>query len=366
MNKKNKAIIAIGGTGGHVFPGCNLANHLNTKNYDVELVTDKRGRIYLKEFKVCKISNLPSSPLINKNIFTKSVSVIVIIYSIIRAIFFLLLNRPKVIFGMGGYASFPICIAASILKIDFIIYENNLIIGKANKFLLPFAKKIIVSFKEVEGISNKYQNKIIEIGNIIKKEIINFPKKKEPLKKNGSNFNILILGGSQAAKIFAEKLPQIFKLCSEQGIKLKLYQHCLPNQNDTLKLFYQSSNIDYEIFNFSNKLENYFSKVNLAITRSGSSILAELTNANVPFITVPLPSSADNHQLKNAIYYKEKNLSYLIEEKDLNTKLFSFINEIYRDNSILDKILLNQRQYSDKNVYNNVDQLLKDIIHEEN
>ena len=50
MNKKNKAIIAIGGTGGHVFPGCNLANHLNTKNYDVELVTDKRGRIYLKEF----------------------------------------------------------------------------------------------------------------------------------------------------------------------------------------------------------------------------------------------------------------------------------------------------------------------------
>ena len=177
MNKKNKAIIAIGGTGGHVFPGCNLASHLNTKNYDVELVTDKRGRIYLKEFKVCKISNLPSSPLINKNIFTKSVSVIVIIYSIIRAIFFLLLNRPKVIFGMGGYASFPICIAASILKIDFIIYENNLIIGKANKFLLPFAKKIIVSFKEVEGISKKYQNKIKEIGNIIKKEIINFQKK---------------------------------------------------------------------------------------------------------------------------------------------------------------------------------------------
>ena len=104
----------------------------------------------------------------------------------------------------------------------------------------------------------------------------------------------------------------------------------------------------------------------MAITRSGSSILAELTNANVPFITVPLPSSADNHQLKNAIYYKKKNLSYLIEEKDLNTKLFSFINEIYRDNSILDKILQNQRQYSDKNVYNNVDQLLKDIKYEEN
>ena len=43
---------------------------------------------------------------------------------------------------MYGYASFPICIAATILRIRFIIYENNLYIGKANKYLLPFANKI--------------------------------------------------------------------------------------------------------------------------------------------------------------------------------------------------------------------------------
>ena len=42
---------------------------------------------------------------------------------------------------MGGYSSFPVCIAASILRIPFIIYENNLYIGKANKYLLPFAQK---------------------------------------------------------------------------------------------------------------------------------------------------------------------------------------------------------------------------------
>ena len=67
------------------------------------------------------------------------------ILSILRSLIFLILNRPSIIFGMGGYASFPICIAASILRIKFIIYENNLIIGKANKYLLPFAKKIFVS-----------------------------------------------------------------------------------------------------------------------------------------------------------------------------------------------------------------------------
>ena len=61
---------------------------------------------------------------------------------------------------MGGYSSFSICIAAYILKIKFIIYENNLIIGKANKILLPFAKKILVSYKDLEGVPKKYNDKI--------------------------------------------------------------------------------------------------------------------------------------------------------------------------------------------------------------
>ena len=64
-----------------------------------------------------------------------------------------------IIFGIGGYSSFPICFAAFILRINFIIYENNLIIGKANKYLLPFSKKIFVSFKDLEGVSKKYNNK---------------------------------------------------------------------------------------------------------------------------------------------------------------------------------------------------------------
>ena len=80
-------------------------------------------------------------------------------------------------------------------------------------------------------------------------------------------------------------------------------------------------------------------------------MLAELTNANIPFISVPLPSSADNHQLKNASYYQKNNLSFLIEEKDLNTKLYNLINDICQNRSLLNKIKMNQRQYSDKNVY---------------
>ena len=84
---------------------------------------------------------------------------------------------------MGGYASFPICIAAKFLNIRFIIYENNLVVGKANNFLLPFAEKILVSYKELEGISKQYQHKIFLSGNIIKKKSL-ILRKKDFRKKN--------------------------------------------------------------------------------------------------------------------------------------------------------------------------------------
>ena len=70
---------------------------------------------------------------------------------------------------MGGYASFPICFAGMILRIPFIIYENNLLIGKANRYFAPFAKKIFVSYKDIQGINKKYKNKTIVVGNILEK-----------------------------------------------------------------------------------------------------------------------------------------------------------------------------------------------------
>ncbi len=364
-NKIKKIIIATGGTGGHVFPAYNLAKHFVNKKINVELISDMRGLKYLQDYDDIKVTKIDSSTIFNKNIINILFSTFNIFNALIRSFFFLLKNRPNLVFGMGGYSSFPVCIASKILRIPFIIYENNLYIGKANKYLLPFAKKIFVSQKELEGVAEKYKKKTNVIGNIIRKEIINFEIKPD-LNEKFETLKILILGGSQAAKVFAEKLPEIFKKCKEQEISLKIYQQCLPEQNKLLSSFYKNSNIDFEIFNFTNNILDYFSKINLAITRSGSSMLAELINARKPFISVPLPSSADDHQLKNATYYEKNGYSYLIEEKDLNTKLFQMIKKISEDKTLLSEIISNQRQYSDKSVYENIDKLIEKTIHEEN
>ena len=88
MNKKIKTVIAVGGTGGHVFPGSNLALHLIEKNYDVKLITDNRGNKFLKSFKNLNITIISSSPISKKNLLTKFYNILVIIYSFKITFFF--------------------------------------------------------------------------------------------------------------------------------------------------------------------------------------------------------------------------------------------------------------------------------------
>ena len=149
---------------------------------------------------------------------------------------------------MGGYASFPVCMAARVLNIPFIIYENNLQFGKSNKYLSRYAHKIFVAYEEVQGIDEIYNSKIIKTGNIIREEILF---QELPKKNISDELSILILGGSQAAKSFGEFLPAIFSKCIKEGIKLNIFQQCVESQNDDLKSFYEKSKIKFEVFNFT-------------------------------------------------------------------------------------------------------------------
>ena len=138
------------------------------------------------------------------------------------------------------------------------------------------------------------------------------------------------------------------------------------NQNEKLSKFYRDNSIDYEVFNFSDQIINYYSKVNLVITRSGASVLGELINMKKPFISIPLPTSADNHQHKNAQFYQKKGYGFLLRERDIKDKLFDLIDAIFKDKSKLKNILSNQRQYSDKDIFKNINIELKKITDEKN
>ena len=181
--------------------------------------------------------------------------------------------------------------------------------------------------KRLEGVNDKYSDKIVRIGNIVREELIIKDFSLED--KIFDEMKILILGGSQAAKIFAEELPQIFLKLKNNKISIKVYQQCQKKQNEQLSQFYKKTKLDYEIFNFSNRIFDYYSKANLVITRSGASVLGELINFKIPFISIPLPTAADNHQYKNAEFYSKKGYGYLLEEKDIKNKLYDLIDSVF-------------------------------------
>ena len=362
--KKRKIVIATGGTGGHIFPAYSLARYFIEKKQPVEIVTDKRGFKYLQKYQDLNITINNSTTIFKKNIIKKIYSFIIILFSFFKGLIFLNKTKPKLVFGMGGYSSFPICLASKILKIPFIIYENNLITGKANKYLLPIAYKIFVAYPEVHGINKKYKSKIFLTGNILRKEIFDFNKDNKKL--NNDILSILVLGGSQAAKAFGELLPNIFKKCLESGIKLKIYQQCTESQNLMLENFYKLNNIDYELFNFSNNILKYFYKIDFAITRSGSSMISELLNCSVPFISIPFPYAAEDHQLYNAKYFEEKGYSFLIKENEINSNLFALIKSIHNDKNLLKQMSIIQNKHSDKETFKKISNEIENFVNEEN
>jgi len=362
IKEKIKIIIATGGTGGHVFPAFSLAKYFTEKNILTEIVIDKRGFKYIEKYSFPNVNIINSSTIFKKNPILLIWSLIKIILAFIKSFLFLIKSKPQVVFGMGGYSSFPICIASKILNIPFVIYESNLYLVKTNKFLLLYAHKLLVLYADLTGVPKKNEEKKVEVGNIVRNEILNFNIKKKNIFKN--KINILILGGSQAAKSFAEKLPPIFKKCKDEKIKLELYQQCLKNQSETLNNFYEKAGINFELFNFSHNIIEYFNKVDFVITRSGASISAELLNCNIPFVSIPFPYAADNHQLKNAKYFEKKGYSFLIEEKEIDYKLFSLIKSIYKDNEFLGKIKAKQKLHSDKLVYKKIENEIKKFIND--
>ena len=356
-----KIIFSTGGTGGHIFPAINLMRHFFDKGYEVLLVTDARGNNFIKNYSEFKSYVLKVETPINKNFLKKILSLLLIFYSIIKSIIILKKEKPNVIFGFGGYVSFPISFASKFFNLPLIIYENNMILGRANKYLSFFSKKILVAKKITANFPEKYNDKTFEVGPILDKNIINYSTSQK--NRNRENFSLLVLGGSQGAEIFGKIVPPIIKMVKTQGYKIKIVQQCIMNQKSSIVDFYEKNNIENYIFEFDKNILKLILSSDLAITRCGASTTAELAHTLTPFIAVPYPYSMDNHQYLNAKYYESKGCCWVIEQNNFNsTSLFNLIMEIMKDKRKLENIRENMKKNDSKNVYAKIENAIKEII----
>ena len=356
-----KIIFSAGGTGGHIFPAINLMKYLSNKGYDVLLVTDVRGSPFLKNqttFRSCVISAATPS---NKSFLKKIFSFIIIIFSIIRSVIILKKENPDLIIGFGGYVSFPISFSSKLYSIPLLIYENNLVLGRTNKNLLPFSKKILLAAKIPINFPEKYRSKICQVGNILREEIINYSSAVS--KNNKKAFSILVLGGSQGAEIFGKIVPEVIRKLKEKGFSIEINQQCIKQQKHSLIEFYKKNNIKSNIFDFSDNILDLIATSDLAISRCGASTTAELVNTLTPFIAVPYPHSMDNHQHLNAKYYESKGCCWVIEQDKFHSeKLFNLVIEIIQDKKKLENIRENMKKNDSKDVYVKIESAIKEFI----
>jgi len=362
MNKK--IIFSSGGTGGHTIPAINLMKHFDEKNFEVILVTDKRGVKFLKGQPNFKSYIVESDTPQKKFLLKKVLSYFKILHSIIKAAYILNKEKPKLIIGFGGYASFPISFISRFFNIPLIIYENNLILGKVNKYLLPSAKKILLTNKVPLNFPKKYEKKICQVGTILDKDIINYAYK-EKTKKDF--FSILVLGGSQGAKIFGKVIHPVMKMIQDKGYKIKINQQCTEDQEDLLSTFYKENKIENNIFKFRKNILNLFSSSDLAISRCGAASTAELVETYTPFIAIPYPYAGDNHQYLNGKYYEKEGCCWLLEENNLNSKnLFNLMIKIIQNNKLLENMRKKMKNSENKNVYINIENIVEEFFKNEN
>ena len=356
-----KIIFCAGGTGGHIFPAINLMKHFFEKGYDVVLVTDKRGNNFLNRDSKFKSYELRTGTPASKNLLGKILSLIIIFLSVLKSVSILKKERADLIIGFGGYVSFPTSYASKFFNIPLVIYEPNIVLGKANKYLLSVAKKIFLGKDIKEKFPEKYKTKIDVVGTIIEKNIVNYLNFEKKIKKE--NFSILVLGGSQGAKIFGKTVPVVLNKIKELGYKIQIYQQCIGNQKDSIINYYKEKNIKNFVFEFEKNILDLILSSDLAITRCGATATAELAHTATPFIAVPIQTSINNHQYLNAKYYEDKGYCWILDQNNFSEEnLFNLIIEIMKDKKKLESKCENMKKDYTNNVYNVIETKIKEII----
>ncbi len=165
MEKKITIGLAAGGTGGHIFPAIALAKELAKRGYRPILFTDRRYKTYGAHKYDIESFILPLDHYRSGN-WSKIKFIFQLIFSFFGALKKLRKEDVKFVVGFGGYPSFPTVKAANFLKIKTALHEQNSVLGRANKMLLPKVCAVAVTFSATEGIDEKYKSKIYFTGTL--------------------------------------------------------------------------------------------------------------------------------------------------------------------------------------------------------
>ena len=315
MNRS--VVIAAGGTGGHLFPAEALAVALRARGVSVTLATDGRVGEIAKTFPADRVIQIPSGTPSGGSFLAKAMAGLKLSYGTLRSLRALKRPRPACVVGFGGYPTVPPVYAATQLQIPTLIHEQNGVIGRANRFLLPRISAIATGFRTVKGIPDAMADKRHYTGNPIRPAVIAATAIPYAPPMPGGKLRLAVFGGSQGARVMSEIVPPaLLSLPAEARARLEVDQQARAEDLEAVRAAYAGAGIAATVEPFFKDLPARMAAAHLVISRSGASTVAELGAIGRPAILVPLPGALDQDQAANAATLAEIGAATMIPQPD--------------------------------------------------
>jgi UDP-N-acetylglucosamine--N-acetylmuramyl-(pentapeptide) pyrophosphoryl-undecaprenol N-acetylglucosamine transferase len=348
-----RAILAGGGTGGHVIPALAIANELK-KSYGCECLFIGTARGI--ENRLVPAAGYPLQlvrvgALKNVSLVTRLKTA----FDLPRAIWDAghMLNEfaPDVVIGVGGYASGPAMLAAVVKHIPTLAFEPNVVPGFANRVVARFVSAAAVHFEETA----KYFRHAEVTGVPVRQAFFEIAGKSPLLAQSAREKcgTLLVFGGSQGAHAINDAMIRCLPVLQREapGIRI-IHQTGERDYNDALAAYRAlgESGMQVEVFKFIEDMPAAFARADLVVCRSGASTVAEIAAAGKPAVFVPFPRAADDHQRVNAEALARHGAAVVVEESKLEgVWLAETISSLLQDSHRLQQMSAAARELAHPN-----------------
>lgn len=320
-------LIMAGGTGGHVYPALAVADYLRQHAVAVTWLGTRSGI----EARIVPANGYPLivtrvNGLRGKGLWRLAAAPFMILAAIIGTLFIIRRVKPDAVLGMGGFVSGPGGIAAWLSGIPLYIHEQNSILGMTNRFLAPFAGIAMQGFPQTFRPGTKVRT----TGNPVRAELTDLAEPEQRLgKRDGNCLHLLVVGGSQGARVFNEVLPATLRLLQGKvniAVWHQTGERNYPATIDKYTPLRESFNLRVEPF--IDDMAEAYNWADIVLCRAGALTLAEICAVGIASILVPYPYAVDDHQTANARYLSEHGCAVLLPETELEEgKLVGILSE---------------------------------------
>lgn len=306
-------LIMAGGTGGHVFPALAVARLLRARNERVVWLGTPHGlECGIVPREGFELHRVRVSGLRRKGWAAWLLAPGQLIVALADAWRIVRRLRPRVVLGMGGFASGPGGLAAWLLRRPLIIHEQNAVAGLTNRLLAGLAREVLEAFPG--SFATRVNARLV--GNPVRADIAALPAPEaRPVRPNGP-LRILVLGGSQGARALNEAVPAAVALIAHAS-RPEVWHQAGASLLEPARSAYAQAGVTGRIDPFIDDMAAAYSWADLVICRAGALTIAELTAVGLGALLVPFPGAVDDHQTRNAEFLVRAGAAVLIPQAEL-------------------------------------------------